>query len=417
MPWGNIVFPLLIITSGGGFTGLFVYSPGPGAGKLIASVAARSGTDPFGNSYLPDFATYGSTLATSLESGGLGWFSGSLAGGWPTGIGQIVQSSPAVPVTGIDLAGQVVTLADLESWLQPTGDATGVKDSANISALLLAGKSLHLLPGTFNINAAITLATNSSLIGAGAGTTIINQVTSGAEGITGTNVSTVTLRGFTLVGNGSGVSTKAGIHFSSNPATANIILDDIIVQNFGLQGFLFDSVFLTELRKCEALANGGSGFQVTNSFASPTSFSFHACYANANLGTYGYELDALQYSSLSGCAADSNATGYGLLGCQGVILTGCGTEAFTATGYLMNNCKGCGLYGGFTFNGKTKVAWMTNGSNRCTVGGLTETSPAAGATACVQTDAGTSFISLWGITHVTADSLAAGTFTNVDGSA
>jgi hypothetical protein len=51
------------------------------------------------------------------------------------------------------------------------------------------------------------------------------------------------------------------------------------------------------------------------------------------------------------------------------------------------------------------------------VGGLTETSPAAGATACVQTDAGTSFISLWGITHVTAYSLAAGTFTNVDGSA
>ena len=297
-----------------------------------------------------------------------------------------------------------------------SGDTSGATDTGNINTALANGRTVRLPPGDFYVNAALAPITNTGIIGTGAGATVIHQVNSAAEGIACTTKSTVLLQGFTLVGNGSGVSTKAGIHLVANPPTANTILDNLIVQGFGLQGCLVDSMFLTEFRKCEALQNGGNGFQVTNSFAVPTSTTFRTCYANGNGGTYGYELDGLQYSELSGCAADGNATGYGLLGCQGVVLAGCGTEAFTATGFLFNNCKGCALLGGFTFNGKTRVVWVTNGTTRQTIGGLTETSPAAGAVACVQTDAGTSSV-LWGITKVTADSLAVGTFTNVDGSA
>lgn len=428
---------LVIITGPAGtVVGLFEYLAGttPALGNPPIVSITNNAVDPFGNPVIAGgLVSYQHPVV--VGSAALGVFGGLLVYSYWTGSAWATQfqntiSNSGTPSAALNLAApNAVTSWNLSSegfavtgsggkgqiCVPPSGDLTGATDTANINSALSVFGAVLLTAGTYTINAALTPPTNSSLIGAGAGVTVINQITNAAEGITCNNKSTVTLRGFTLVGKGSGVSTAAGIHFASNPPTANLILDDVIVQNFGLQGFLFDSVFLVELRKCEALQNGGQGFQVTNSFTVPTSFSFHSCYANANGGN-GYELDALQYSHLGGCAADGNPTGYALLGCQGVTLTGCGTEAFTATGFLFNNCRGCGLYGGFTFNGKTKVAWITNGTTRTTIGGLTETSPAAGATACVQTDAGTSSV-LWGITHVTADSLAAGTFTNVDGSA
>lgn len=74
MGWNSNVFPLLIITPTGGFTGLFVYSPGPGNGNLIASIAAAAGTDPYGNPFQQGIvsyvagspSTYGQLLSANL---------------------------------------------------------------------------------------------------------------------------------------------------------------------------------------------------------------------------------------------------------------------------------------------------------------------------------------------------------------
>jgi len=73
MPWGNNFFPLLIVTSGGGFTGLFVYSPGPGPGNLIFSVAAQNGTDPYGNPYVAIATAYNTVPGrfVGLTQGGI----------------------------------------------------------------------------------------------------------------------------------------------------------------------------------------------------------------------------------------------------------------------------------------------------------------------------------------------------------
>lgn len=73
MPWNNSIFPLLIVTSGGGFTGLFIYSPAPGTGNLIASITAASGTDPYGNAYQAGVTTYAGTLFAQLLAGELGF--------------------------------------------------------------------------------------------------------------------------------------------------------------------------------------------------------------------------------------------------------------------------------------------------------------------------------------------------------
>jgi len=58
MTWGNNVFPLVIVYSTTGTpTGLFVYSPTPGPGNLIASIT-NSATDPYGNATASVIAAY-----------------------------------------------------------------------------------------------------------------------------------------------------------------------------------------------------------------------------------------------------------------------------------------------------------------------------------------------------------------------
>lgn len=52
--WSNQLVNLLVIAAQkAGYSGLFVYSPAPGAGNLILSIAAVPGTDPYGNAYQP----------------------------------------------------------------------------------------------------------------------------------------------------------------------------------------------------------------------------------------------------------------------------------------------------------------------------------------------------------------------------
>ena len=52
MPWTNQQITLIILTEEvTGFSGLFAYSPAPGPGNLLFSLAAAAGTDPHGNAY------------------------------------------------------------------------------------------------------------------------------------------------------------------------------------------------------------------------------------------------------------------------------------------------------------------------------------------------------------------------------
>lgn len=70
MGWQNNIFPLLIIDASGAFTGLFVYSPAPGNGNLIASIAAAAGTDPYGNAYKAGMQIQGGGELTVGAAGG-----------------------------------------------------------------------------------------------------------------------------------------------------------------------------------------------------------------------------------------------------------------------------------------------------------------------------------------------------------
>lgn len=92
MPWQNSVFNLLVVVAGAGYSGEFAYAPGPGAGNLIASIAASDGTDPYGNAYVHGVITY-------TVSGGV-----AIAQGWQDGdfyfASAATQAGPYVVASG-----------------------------------------------------------------------------------------------------------------------------------------------------------------------------------------------------------------------------------------------------------------------------------------------------------------------------
>jgi hypothetical protein len=73
-PWSNQAVSLVVIqASPGAFTGLFVYSPTPAAGNLIASIAAGAGTDPYGNTYPAGISSQSSGIEAILIGHELAW--------------------------------------------------------------------------------------------------------------------------------------------------------------------------------------------------------------------------------------------------------------------------------------------------------------------------------------------------------
>ena len=80
--WTNQAFQLLIVNAAdGSFSGAFVYSPGPGNGNLIASIAATAGTDPYGNAYVDGVASYAGNSGARLFNGSVQFLS-FIGGSW-----------------------------------------------------------------------------------------------------------------------------------------------------------------------------------------------------------------------------------------------------------------------------------------------------------------------------------------------
>src|SRR5215469_8017914 len=103
--WNSSVFPLLIVTPSGGFTGLFLYSPGPGTGNLIGSWTAAAGTDPYGNAFPQGINVQG----------------GNLAGVTIQSISQLMSPGPFIVDAPADIAIQEFTTVGVNNWVAPAG--------------------------------------------------------------------------------------------------------------------------------------------------------------------------------------------------------------------------------------------------------------------------------------------------------
>lgn len=146
MGWeSNAIFQVVIIQGTAG-SGLFAYSPSPGLGNLVASIASVPGTDIYGNAYVAGDASYapgptGLNFAVSITGNSLQLFTGPVnsngAGPWT-----------ARGILALDVTGTVVQLTTPSGGFSVTGGLTALQNAASVTAALAGGKVLQVTDTT-----------------------------------------------------------------------------------------------------------------------------------------------------------------------------------------------------------------------------------------------------------------------------
>lgn len=309
------------------------------------------------------------------------------------------------------LAGYV-TPQDYGATGNGTTDDTAAVQAA-ITAVAAGGSNptgVLLCPaGTYKLSSTLTLGSSLELRGMGSGITVFNQTSTSANGVSGTDLSNIKIVGMSINGPGSGSGIGVNMALGSNADTNYVVMDDVRVATFGSHGIQLQSPIVSRFSRVNATSNGADAWHI---FGSGTSCHWNACYALNNASGFGFHLIGLSYSTLSGCAADSNADGYGLSGCYGVALHGCGAESSTVDGYVLSGGAGNSLTSCFVFGNVHYGIHVTSGELNATLTGCVEHSPGA-ATNFIITDAGTSAVVV-NRNGVTADSYAAGTYYQIN---
>lgn len=285
-----------------------------------------------------------------------------------------------------------------------TTDDTSAVQSA-ITAVAAAGGVLLIPAGTYKLSSALTMANYVEFRGMGSGVSVFNQTSTTANALTGVDLNNVKLTGLSINGPGSGSGIGVNFDLSVNADTSYVVMDDVRVASFGSHGVQVKSPIASRFSRVNVTSNVGDGWHV---YGTGTSCHWTACYALNNTSGIGYHLIGLSYSSLAGCASDSNVDGYSLSGCTSVALTGCGAESSTTDGYILSGGSGNSLSSCFVYGNNHYGVHVTSAEANATINGLVEHSPGGSAVAAIITDTGTSAVVI-NENVVTADSYATGT--------
>jgi hypothetical protein len=384
MGWSqqNIITNVVIIE--GPDDGLFVYDGTPAAGNLVASIASVAGTDEFGNVYLDGLAAYNPSLTGPVPF--------AFLRGETLGI-EVLTAYNDVTITGTPVSFSEISSQIYGSYyIGPTGDVTGSDDAFNIQARITAGDPVTTGPGAFYTDAELTLASHLVLAGGGADQTVINQVPANTDGLYGNQLTHVTIRDLTLAGPGDTAGTGDAIHLdslSSSPNT-NIEISNVHLNDWGDQGVYLNTPVMASLRGVEAQNCAENGFHILNG----TSTTLTSCYAN-NVSNVGHFIDNMQYSSWQACAADFGNIGYLIQGSNGITLSSCGCEAQNTgqgPGFKIDGASTAITLTGCVCRANPGIACWVTGNSEVTITDFREVAPAAGATASIQVDAGSTAV-------------------------
>lgn len=301
--------------------------------------------------------------------------------------------------------------------------------NAAITAAVAANRPLFIPAGTYIKTSSTTIPSHLTVYGAGREQTIIVHASSTTDGFVGTDTTSVSLNDFTLQGPGQGIGSGSGIKFtiSSNPATYYPTFRRISASQFGVDGISLSTPIVGTFDQVVPMRNGRHGFNLFGAGqADGTSCSFTACFPAGNWAA-GYYLKQMAYSSLNGCAADSNGVGYLYDTCIGITENGCGTEetynfqllgktSFTPNGLsrYISNSKVV-MSSPFMIQNVGTACYVTN-SAKVVINDLYEGSPGntddqnSNPTASLKVDAGSAAV-VNNYSVVTPMSLAAGTTT------
>ena len=283
-----------------------------------------------------------------------------------------------------------MTLSQIGVPLPPSGDTSGVTDTAAIQARLNGtGHTALLAAGAFYITG-LTAVTSMTLAGAGAAVTVVNVVGTSVTALswTGSNLANVTVRSLTLQGPGSGTGRGISLVASTggNPNVQACHFEDLLITGFGSHGVYCEILIVSGFTNVICRSNGGNGFTLAG--GTNTSVTFSNCWADSNTAS-GYDLENVTYSALNGCAADANAgPATSSSTATGLSLNGCGAES-SATCFQISGGTGITLESCFTFDCSGKSFWATGSAKNVTFTGCSENTPHAGATASFQFDTGT----------------------------
>src|SRR5215472_12880307 len=381
MGWENEnVFPLVIITAGGGFTGLFVYSPGPGLGNLIASIAAQNGTDPFGNAFLAGVVSYttfgGTNFAASLSNGAVQFWSAPGPGGpWalPAQIANegITGGGLQIRSTFLGLVGGTSTGL---VFAYPSGSAS--TDTTTLALLLNEGFTPVLAPGTWNLNCGngilTSLGPGQYIIGCGDLNTIINAHGSGdlLRWVSTGAISDGTTTGGGFIGGATiDGSACSGVAVGIHAGDINALRFDVRCQKFnqtgGSWGFLFDNAnnFTERMQlNIRAKANGfaggdggGVGFTVTPAAGPPVTSTASFARVSGRIeittdtnqrdglvlmnGAHIYDFDLELVGNWAGGASATTACAIRITGTVPALHPGAGTHSAISNGRLDVGCE------------------------------------------------------------------------------
>lgn len=359
---GQVTRARIVIISGphGAITGLFVYAAGttPGPGNPPELSITEAATDPFGNTVLPGTVNYfnfgGTWYATQTWNAAVIWQTAPTANGPWTQVGEENFHTFVIPGTNTrilyvtpGLTTPFLSVNEAEVWYPPSGDTTGATDTAVINGLLSPGGcAVHLLPGTYYINAPISVPTGGVLRGAGGGVyDNVVTVISATAGFAGSAMikfpepsQNQEITDLCLDGSAMPAGTANGIGgITTSHAVLSVKLENLAISGNGIINGIGDINAGTTWRGKRIFVDGvnATAFNIRNA---PDS-TWTDC-ASLGAGNHGWQPFGAANATFIGCRAEFSAgDGFHLSGAWGtgngsgmVQFIGCSTDRNTGNG-------------------------------------------------------------------------------------
>jgi hypothetical protein len=279
-----------------------------------------------------------------------------------------------------------VTLINAATYGVNIGEDSTIPLTEALNALPQEGGILVIPGGTYTITKPLPLRSRMKMVGDGAYGTVIHQTTPNQPAMVGTDVERIHIEGIGFTGPGKNVGTATGIQMlrQSNPNTALISMQDVVIQQWGGAGLDISNPIVSVFTKVVSENNGGDGFYLHGvpNGAAGTSTSLTGCFT-VNNGGAGYHLAKMVYTAFTACAADANAVGYLLESCQGVNLRACGAEGtlaqsgkYDGSSFSLHGSTNIGMDECWVYGSSATPVTVANGSS-ARIRGFTNNTPAA----------------------------------------
>jgi parallel beta-helix repeat protein len=241
----------------------------------------------------------------------------------------------------------------------------GADDQVQIAAAIATGKPVRLSPGSFVLSAAITLASNLVLAGAGQGVTILTLANeANAHALSGTSLTNLTIRDLSIAGNRAN-QTANGRAINLATCTDVLIADVEISDTYG-NGINASACDRCRIERCRVTIDSSAANPIVVFQGSQASIV--GCEVTG--GSSAIYLNAHAGGLVQGCSVAPHSTGHGGINLKDGT-TGSRVVGNVCTGHT-NGHSGVEVYGSYNVIADNVIdgAGAGNGIEISTSGGV-----------------------------------------------